>query len=390
MPDLDLTSYLRESRELVVQEITSFLPRDPRSRAILYDLMLDYPLRSAKALRPALCIATCRALGGHLESVLRSAAVLELYHNAFLIHDDVEDGSEHRRDAPTLHRRYGVAIAVNVGDAMLALTLEPLLDNMRTIGMGKALRILRAVARMARESAEGQAIELDWIRHGLWTLRDADYVRMVYKKTSWYTFITPTIIGAVIAHADEARLVVLRKFASLLGVAFQMQDDILNLTAERAYGKEIGGDLWEGKHTVLLLHMMRSATAAERERARAILRKRRPDTRDPGGHAALGDGALRELVAELHARGDMTRAAADAITRHIAVSPRSDVKTPEDVAFLVALMERYGSVAYATEIAQRWARKARAVLEAARPWLEDSVHRAFMEQLVDFVVERGY
>jgi geranylgeranyl diphosphate synthase type II len=88
--------------------------------------MLDYPLREAKALRPAMCIATCRALGGSTEGVLQSATVLELYHNAFLIHDDVEDESEKRRDGTTLHRAHGVPVAINVGDGMLALALEPL------------------------------------------------------------------------------------------------------------------------------------------------------------------------------------------------------------------------------------------------------------------------
>src|SRR6185503_211786 len=128
--------------------------------SILYDLVMDYPLRPAKALRPSLCIATCRALGGMLEAVLPSAAVLELYHNAFLIHDDIEDDSVKRRGGDTLHLAYGVPIAINVGDTMLAMALDPLLDNMRLVGMGKALRVLRTVSRMARESAEGQAIEL--------------------------------------------------------------------------------------------------------------------------------------------------------------------------------------------------------------------------------------
>src|SRR5436190_1626412 len=90
MSGSQLDRYLGVCRRLVLDEIRTIVPRDARCGPILYDLMLDYPLRSAKAVRPALCIATCRALGGRLESVLRSAAVLEFYHNAFLIHDDVE------------------------------------------------------------------------------------------------------------------------------------------------------------------------------------------------------------------------------------------------------------------------------------------------------------
>src|SRR5689334_17738045 len=119
------------------------VPRERPQTAFLYELMLDYPQREAKGLRPALCIATCRALGGTLEAALRSAAALELYHNAFLIHDDIEDESLLRRGRPTLHQEHGVPIAINVGDAMLALSLQPLLDNMGSIGLGPSLRILQ-------------------------------------------------------------------------------------------------------------------------------------------------------------------------------------------------------------------------------------------------------
>src|SRR5436190_12103087 len=138
-----LSDYLSEVRGFVLDEIRQIVA-GRKYRPMLYDLMLDYPLRGGKALRPALCVASCRALGGRLEDVIRTAAVIELYHNAFLIHDDIEDGSLLRRGRPTLHTEYGVPTAVNVGDAMLALAMRPLLDNTRVLGLGKALRILDA------------------------------------------------------------------------------------------------------------------------------------------------------------------------------------------------------------------------------------------------------
>jgi geranylgeranyl diphosphate synthase type II len=398
MRSAELESYLAECRQLTLREIREIIPKQGRNRTRLYDLILEYPLRSAKALRPALCVATCRALGGHLESVLLSAAVLELYHNAFLIHDDVEDGSESRRDGLTLHRQQGVPIAVNVGDAMLALTLEPLLDNMRTLGLGKALRILQVVARMARESAEGQAIELEWVRDGNWHLSDADYVRMVYKKTSWYTFITPAIVGCIVAEAGERQTVALRKFASLLGIAFQMQDDILNLTAERErYGKEIDGDLWEGKHTVLLLHMMRTVQAEKRRTIETILAKDRPAslaTAVPsGGDGACADGAaLSRVLDDLKTRGDLSLAGWRAIRAAMQSSSvhSNGVKTAEEVQYLIDCIDECGSVPYASQVAQRWASKARDVFDEVKDWLEPSVHRDFLEGLVDFVVRRDH
>ncbi len=393
----DLTAYLDDCRRLAVEEIRAIVPRSGRCAPVLYDLMFEYPLRHAKALRPALCIATCRALGGRIESVLRSAAVLELYHNAFLIHDDVEDGSEKRRDGATLHRMHGVPIAVNVGDAMLALTLEPLLDNMRTLGIGKALRILQVIAHMARQSAEGQALELSWIRDGRWDLTESDYVRMVYKKTSWYTFITPMVIGAMVANTEGPRLVTLRKFASLLGIAFQMQDDILNLTAERArYGKEKDGDLWEGKHTLMLLHVMRSASRSERATAQEILRKPRPTNDTPRGVRRRNSGgytAVSHLLSDLQRRGDLTRSGAQTIRAALrAPLPHADAgaKTRQEITFLLRLIDRYGSTPYAREVAQRWASRASKVLAEITAWMEPSVHRDFIAGLVDFVVRRDH
>ncbi len=165
MTPSEIDAYLADCRQLTLQEIQDIIPRQQRYRSILYDLMLEYPLRNAKALRPALCIAACRGLGGPLEGVLRSAATLELYHNAFLIHDDVEDGSESRRDRPTLHWTHGMPIAVNVGDAMLALARiddrQCRLVELRYFGglsiEETAQRILRTVDSRKAEAASAKA-----------------------------------------------------------------------------------------------------------------------------------------------------------------------------------------------------------------------------------------
>jgi len=378
-PDL-LERYLLECRSLALAEIAAFVPTDRPHAGRLYELMLEYPLRDAKGLRPALAIATCRALGGRLAGVLRTAAVLELYHNAFLIHDDVEDDSELRRSGETLHRRHGVPIAVNVGDGMLALALEPLLDNMRVVGMGKALRILQTVGAMARASAEGQAIELEWIRDGLWELDDRSYLRMIYKKSAWYTFVTPITIGALVAGASDARAALLRRFAMQLGLAFQIQDDILNLVGEEAnYGKEIGGDLWEGKHTLILIHALRASDGHDRERAEQILRKRRP--------ASIPSTTAARLDA-LVASNDLTAEGRRVLVESLVAT--ADARTEGDVRFLKQLIDRHGSIGYARAQAQRRARHARTILDqcSQQAGFGPSVHRMFLERLVDFVVER--
>ena len=337
---IDLRGYLADCRQLAIDEIRRLVPADTAYGPILYDLMLDYPLRGAKGLRPALCIATCRALGGALEPVLPSAATLELYHNAFLVHDDVEDGSETRRELPTLHREHGVPIAINVGDAMLALALTPLVENTRHVGVGKALRIMQVIARMARETAEGQAMELDWVRRCHWDVTDDDYRAMVTKKTSWYSFIAPIAIGAIVAGASDEQLAALERLGRELGIAFQIRDDVLNLTSGGSYGKEAAGDLWEGKRTLILLHALRALGEPDRDRARDILGKSRR------------------------------------------------AKSRDDVDALLAWIERADSIAYATAVGHDHARRAGVALSSLESMLPPSNHRDLLRAMVEFTVDR--
>lgn len=370
----DFDAYLSEVRDIVLEEITRMMPRG-RHAGRLYDLMLEYPLRHGKSLRPALCLAACRAFGGTLSDGIRTAAVLELYHNAFLIHDDVEDGSTHRRSEETLHQKYGVPIAVNVGDGILALSLQPLLDNTRQLGLGRALRILETVAEMSRESAEGQMLELDWATSGNAEPGPRDYVRMVYKKTCWYSFIAPLETGAIAAGVDATRVFRLRKFATVLGIAFQIVDDVLNLDASaHEYGKEPNGDLWEGKRTLLMIRVLECATPTERAHAVEILAKQRPNRtelermeavlRDCG----LGNPQIARISEALHST-ERYRSAAD-------------------VEFLQRLLCRYDGGGYARGYAERYCIAAQRRFAALCAMMPPSVHRDFIASVVDFVVSR--
>jgi geranylgeranyl diphosphate synthase, type II len=334
-----MARYLGDVRRVVLDEIRQLIPRN-RARPVFYDLMLDYPLRAAKAMRPALCIATCCASGGRIEDVALSASVIELLHNAFLVHDDVEDGSRLRRSAPALHRKYGVPIAVNVGDGMLALAFSALVEGVHPLGP-KGMEILKIVSRMATESAEGQALELAAMRWGRWCQSDMDYIRMVHKKTSWYSFVAPLQIGGVIGGMDRDQLRQLGRLGFHLGLAFQIRDDVLNLTEQQAgYGKDVDGDLVEGKHTLILLHMLRSASASELGLARRILR-RPPSSRD--GH---------------------------------------------DVAQLKGLIVKYASIDHANRIARKAGARANQTFESLAQGLPPSVHLDFLRQLLGYLAER--
>src|SRR5919106_1420789 len=142
--DSELVSrILAQARKDVLQELELlFEERKRTGYGPLYDLLADYPFREGKGLRPATCFAACRAAGGRTEQARLSAAALELFHNAFLVHDDVEDGS--------LFREHGVPVAINVGDATNVMAMGLLLGNTSVLGVRKALQVFREVERMAR------------------------------------------------------------------------------------------------------------------------------------------------------------------------------------------------------------------------------------------------
>lgn len=241
-----------------------YLPaREPRR--YLYDLLGDYPQRTGKMMRSSLCIATARVFGAPLDAAIQSAVAIEMLHNAFLIHDDIQDESEQRRGRPTLHILHGVPLAINAGDTMTLMSLRPLMENRSIIGESLSARILEETERMALQSAEGQAIEIGWRRDNVLDLDDTDYLELVLKKTCWLATIHPSRVGALIAAGDSIDLEPFVRFGFFLGAAFQIQDDLLNLVGDpHSYGKEIDGDIFEGKRTLMLIRLFREATATER------------------------------------------------------------------------------------------------------------------------------
>jgi geranylgeranyl diphosphate synthase type II len=335
-----IPAVLREYGSLTRAALARYLPsREPRRH--LYDLVADYPRRGGKMMRPSLCIATARAFGGRLEDALGCAVSLELLHNALLIHDDIEDGSEERRGLPTLHVQHGVPIAINVGDTLTLLSLRPLFENHRRLGASLSMRILEETERMACESAEGQAIELGWRQDNDVSITEQDYLQMVLKKTCWLATIYPSRVGALIGtrgHVDADRFI---RFGFYLGAAFQIQDDLLNLVADARYGKERNGDLWEGKRTLMLVHLLRHCTPAERSRVRTTL-----------------------------------------------ASPRAE-RREADVRWLRQRMESYGCLDYARQIAHGLAGAALEEFEAAYAGVPDSRDKRFIAGLVSWVFERN-
>lgn len=308
---------------------------------LLYTMMRDYPSRPAKGMRPFLCVTTCRAAGGKDEDALLTAACVELFQNWILIHDDIEDGSELRRGEPALHRKYGEALALNAGDALHARTWEALLRNVGTLGPQKTLEVMKEFSRMVNETTEGQHMELGWVIGKRWDLDEKDYYEMCTRKTSWYTVTSPCRLGAMVAGADSSVIESLKDFGIKLGIAFQIQDDSLNLTGdEKKYGKAKSDDILEGKRTLILLHLLTAASSSDREKLIAIMNK-----------------------------------------------PRLK-KSGSDVSYVLSTIDKYDAVGFARKRANELMKEATAILKGIR-W-KDRQASGMLEEFARFAVEREW
>ena len=247
---------------------------------LLYRMMRDYPERGGKGMRPYICVTSCRAFGGTEDEVLLTAACIEMFQNWILIHDDIEDGSELRRGSPALHRKYDWTLALNTGDALHARMWEALLRNRQTLGGERTMDIMDEFARMINETTEGQHMELSWVAGKTWDISEQDYYRMCTKKTSWYTVISPLRLGGIAVGTDAETLGALVKAGTDLGVAFQIHDDVLNLSAGAKYGKQYADDLLEGKRTLILIRLLQVGTREEKRRVVELFAMSRDQRRE--------------------------------------------------------------------------------------------------------------
>lgn len=268
---------LREVARTVRRSMLDALP-DGEPGRWLYAPMREYPSRPGKALRPALCLAASRVFGADADDALGVAVAIELLHNAFLVHDDIADGSEMRRGRPTLAAAYGMAAALNAGDGLAIVAGQVLRRATRRLDRDLADLVWAEFDTMAMRTLEGQALEVGWQADGVEDLGPSDYLELIMHKTCWYTTIHPLRVGAIVGSRGTADLVPLVRFGFHFGAAFQIRDDLLNLIGdERLYGKEILGDLYEGKRTLALLHLLSVAQGEDREFVRDYLRLQRSE-----------------------------------------------------------------------------------------------------------------
>lgn len=256
-------------RETIQTYLIARLP-DPkgatRPELAQYAQMLrDYPARGGKGLRGILLALTGLAFGQTEDRLIPTAAALELFQNWALIHDDIEDESDERRGKPALHKIYGMPLALNAGDALHARMWALLIEA------GVPHTVLGEFVGLVERTAEGQHLEMVWMADARFDLREEDYLEMVGKKAAYYTAVAPLKLGAMLANHEPPEA--FERAGIKLGIGFQIIDDVLNLNGDPAlYGKEIAGDIWEGKRTLILINFLGRCSAIERLRVQALLK----------------------------------------------------------------------------------------------------------------------
>src|ERR1700742_2466491 len=268
---------LREVAKQVRRSMLDAMP-DGEPSQWLYAPMREYPSRPGKALRPALCMSAGSAFGADPNDLLGIAVAIELMHNAFLVHDDIADGSEMRRGRPTLAATYGAAAALNAGDGLAIVASQVLRRATRRLDRDLADLVWGEFDTMAMRTLEGQATEVGWQTDHVEDIGPEDYLDLIMHKTCWYTTIHPLRVGAIVGSRGKVELGPLVRFGFHFGAAFQIRDDLLNLVGdEQTYGKEILGDIYEGKRTLPLMHLLSVTAGKDRVLIRDYLRLTRSE-----------------------------------------------------------------------------------------------------------------
>lgn len=251
--------FLAGHRKSIEDEIFRFIPRSAAIPKMKYGLenhwkmVVDYPERGGKYVRPGLLLLSTFASDGDIEKALTTAAAMEVSENWLLVHDDFEDHSLLRRGKPSLPALHGDEMAVNAGDHLHLSMWKILLANRQMLGSSKTFEIAEEMEGFLQTTCEGQYLELAWTQSGR-IVGEEEYFEVVDRKTGRYTITGPLKLGALVA-GNTGALEPLEKFGHCLGRAFQIHDDWLNVFSSRT-GKELGGDILEGKQTLLLIGLV--------------------------------------------------------------------------------------------------------------------------------------
>ena len=280
-PPADFQEYLDQYAGVIGDLVNRYIPHGdhPDMDRYLYGPLMKYSKNGGKRHRPLIALAGCLVVGGDMNKAISSAAAIEHFHTAALIHDDIADEAELRRGEPCLHLSEGLGLALNMGDLGLSLVNgtvinDPALDD------AVKVRVVSELIEMTRRTIEGQAMDIGWARDARYDITPEDYLIMATHKTAHYSGAVPLAVGAIVGGGTEAQIEGLRNFGLDTGLAFQIQDDLLNLIGEEeSTKKDFRSDITEGKRTLIVVHALHHGTEQQCARLVEILsnKEKNPD-----------------------------------------------------------------------------------------------------------------
>ncbi|MBR9679432.1 MAG: polyprenyl synthetase family protein [Candidatus Altiarchaeota archaeon] len=260
---MNLWEYLDKWRPEIDKEVLAVLKGDVPT---LWEKTADYVKRGGKRIRPIMVLLGARESGGKETNVLKLGASIELLHTFTLIHDDIEDSSELRRGTKCLHKLHGIPLAINAGDAVFAKAFE--------LASEYGPAISKRFGQTTSEIVEGQELDIIWAENNIWPT-EKQYLFMTEKKTGALMGAALSLGGLAINEKHNPNL---EKFGRSLGVAFQIQDDLLNLVGTSATLKDIGNDITEAKRSLMVINALEFADNSEK--LKSILKKRTKDKKE--------------------------------------------------------------------------------------------------------------
>jgi geranylgeranyl pyrophosphate synthase len=290
---MDTEKFLEEKAAVFDKTIEKYIPRKFDKNSLVFELsppsyefssealnkaiaepLWEFLGRGGKRWRPFLFLLVCEALGGNFEEFLDFAIIPEVIHNGTLITDDVEDQSDFRRGKPSTYRLFGIDVAINLGSTMYYLPLLTLIKNRDRLSAERRSKIYEIYVQEMINLSLGQATDIAWHR-GLANadeIAEEQFLQMCLYKTGTLARMAAKM-AAVLAGASDKVVEEMGSFAGSVGVAFQIQDDILDLVGEEFAEKKggLGKDITEGKRTLMLIHALRKAKPADKKRLLEII-----------------------------------------------------------------------------------------------------------------------
>lgn len=285
-----------------------------------------------KMLRPSLSLITAEAVGGKRDNALKAGSAIELIHTFSLIHDDIMDDDDMRRGMPSVHKVWGEDVAILAGDTLFSKAFEIIINSNQEINTPVQInQALATVADACVKICEGQASDMGF--EDRFDVTEEEYMEMIFKKTG-ALIAAATKVGAIMGGASDEVIDAMYEYGRLIGLAFQIQDDYLDLASdEETLGKPIGSDIGKGKMTIIAIN----------------------------GLASAGDDSekLLEIL-------------------------KDDNNSQEDIDLAIEILTKCGAIEYARNLALDSVNQAKEVLEL----LPDSSSKQVLSDIADFVLER--